>query len=98
MVCSLIDECRCYAYEDEQKQFCGARHGPVVEPCEEDCCFGGCPDDGSRQPFRIIRRPKKVGVAEKFDQVGISVLILVLITVLFGLLYIDLKSRAVRKI
>jgi len=59
---------------------------------------GGCPDDGSRQPFRIIQRPKKVEVVEKFDQVGISVLILVLITVLFGLLYIDLKIRSVRKI
>ena len=95
MVCSLIDECRCYAYEDEQKQFCGVRRGPVVEPCQEDCCFGGCPDDGSRQPFRIIQRPKKAIV---MDQVGISVLILVLITVLFGLLYIDLKIRSVRKI
>jgi len=37
-------------------------------------------------------------VVEKFDQVGISVLILVLIAVLFGLLYIDLKIRSVRKI
>ena len=60
MVCSLIDECRCYAYEDEQKQFCGARHGPVVEPCEEDCCFGGCPDDGSRQiPGCFFTRPPR---------------------------------------
>ena len=47
MVCSLIDECRCYSYEDDKKQFCGVRRGPDVLPCDEDCCFGGCPDDGS---------------------------------------------------
>jgi|TARA_B100001142_G_scaffold93200_1_gene94918 hypothetical protein len=96
MVCSLIDECRCYSYEDDKKQFCGVRRGPDVLPCDEDCCFGGCPDDGSRVPFRIIKRPEKKGPIEKFDKVEISVFMLVLIVVLLGLLYIDLKIKFVR--
>ena len=62
MVCSIIDECRCYAYSDvsdpKKTQFCGVRRGPNVVPCpEEECCAGGCPGDFPREPFRIINRP-----------------------------------------
>jgi len=62
MVCSIIDECRCYAYSDvsdpKKTQFCGVRRGPNVVPCpEEECCAGGCPGDFPKQPFRILERP-----------------------------------------
>ena len=62
MVCSIIDECRCYAYSDvsdpKKTQFCGMRRGSNVVPCpEEECCAGGCPGDFPREPFRIINRP-----------------------------------------
>ena len=58
MVCSIIDECRCFAYSDvsnpKTQQFCGVRRGPNVIPCpEEECCAGGCVGE----PFRIIERP-----------------------------------------
>jgi len=65
MVCSIIDECRCYAYSDttdpKKYQFCGVRRGQYVAACPEDeCCAGGCPGQTpgveSREPFRIIER------------------------------------------
>ena len=95
MICDVIEECRCYAYKGEIKQFCGVRKGPNVLPCPEDCCFGGCPEDGSRQPFRFIDRPtKRSRVTPKVA----NTLILVAITVLIVLLYIDLKISRVRKV
>ena len=95
MVCNLIDECRCYMYKGSSNQFCGVRRGPNVLPCPEDCCFGGCPDDRSRQPFRIIDRPNKV---LEFTPFQVNTLILTAITILFALLYINLKVTRVRKI
>jgi hypothetical protein len=95
MVCNVIDECRCFAYEGSKDQFCGVRRGDNVLPCPEDCCFGGCPDDGSREPFRYIERPKKVFLLKPQD---VNVLLLVSIAVLFVLFYIDLKIMGVRKI
>lgn len=64
MVCDVIDECRCYAYDYErdpkQKQFCAVRRGRYVSPCPSDCCSGGCPGQKTgvepREPFRIIKR------------------------------------------
>jgi len=53
MDCGIIDECRCYMYKGTEKQFCGARRGPNISPCQSACCAGGC----SGQPFRIIERP-----------------------------------------
>ena len=95
MVCNIIDECRCYSYKGERNQFCGVRKGPDVLPCPADCCFGGCPDDGSRSPFRYIDRPAEPIIVERTDPIA---LIVILIVVLLGLLYIDLKVRGVRKI
>ena len=61
MVCNVIDECRCYAYDDvknpKKEQFCGVRRGPDVIPCPSGCCAGGCPGKYPSQPFRIIKRP-----------------------------------------
>ena len=65
MVCSVIDECRCFAYDDvidpKRYQFCGVRRGPNVLQCPSDCCAGGCPGQNPkaepREPFRIIERP-----------------------------------------
>ena len=61
MVCNIIDECRCYAYDDvrnpKKEQFCGVRRGPDVIPCPSSCCAGGCPGKYHNQPFRIIKRP-----------------------------------------
>ena len=95
MVCNVIEECRCYAYKGEKRQFCGVRKGPNVVPCPEDCCFGGCPDDGSRPPFGYVERPN---LKFQFSRFQVNLLILVAIAVLFGLLYIDLKITGVRKI
>ena len=95
MVCNIIDECRCYSYKGERNQFCGVRKGPDVLPCPADCCFGGCPDDGSRSPFRYIDRPAEPIIVERIYPIA---LIVILIVVLLGLLYIDLKVRGVRKI
>ena len=96
MVCNVIEECRCFAYRGERNQFCGVRKGPNGLPCPDDCCFGGCPDDGSRPPFRYIERPDEPIVVERTDPNEVYILILVLIVVLLGLLYIDLKIRRVR--
>ena len=98
MVCNIIDECRCYSYKGERNQFCGVRKGPDVLPCPADCCFGGCPDDGSRSPFRYIDRPAEQIIVERTDPIEVYALIVILIVVLLGLLYIDLKVRGVRKI
>ena len=61
MVCNIIAECRCYAYDDvrnpKKEQFCGVRRGPDVIPCPSSCCAGGCPGKYPNQPFRIIKRP-----------------------------------------
>ena len=67
MVCNVIEECRCYAYDDvrnpKKEQFCGVRKGPHVIPCPKGCCAGGCPGKIPKQPLRIIKRqsPKKTG-------------------------------------
>ena len=68
MVCNVIEECRCYAYKGETEQFCGVRKGPNVLPCPKDCCSGGCPINGSRQPFRFIDRPRKSSVLTSTDR------------------------------
>ena len=95
MVCNVIEECRCYAYKGETEQFCGVRKGPNVLPCPKDCCSGGCPINGSRQPFRFIDRPPKSSMLTSRTA---NTLILTAITVLVVLLYIDLKVSRVRKI
>ena len=98
MVCRVIDECRCYAYKGETNQFCGTRRGPDVVHCPKDCCFGGCPDDGSRQPFGFIDRPTQRNVLENLKPVEVSISILLCIVVLLGLFHLDLKITSVRKI
>lgn len=76
MVCNVIENCRCFAYRGNRKQFCGVRKGPRVLPCPEDCCFGGCPDDGSRQPFRILDPPPLI---EEIDPTTVTTLIVIAI-------------------
>jgi len=90
MVCSIIDECRCYAYSDvsdpKKTQFCGVRRGPNVVPCpEEECCAGGCPGDFPKQPFRIIERPsnKDENLFSNYNSRDYAFLILVTLTVLY---------------
>ena len=95
MVCNVIEECRCFAYKGETEQFCGVRKGPRVLPCPGDCCAGGCPTNGSSQPFRFIKRPQR---SSTITSQTAKALILVAITSLFVLLYIDLKVTRVRKI
>ena len=95
MVCNVIDECRCFQYKGSSDQFCGVRRGRNVLPCPEDCCFGGCPDDGSREPFAIIDNPEKTRVSTPFQ---VNLYILTAISILCLLLYIDLKVSRVRKI
>ena len=96
MVCRVIDECRCYAYKGETNQFCASRQGANVKPCPKDCCFGGCPDDGSRHPFRFIDRPVQPTMLENLAPFDIYVSIFICILVLIGLFYLDLKIRSVR--
>ena len=90
MVCSVIDECRCYTYSDvpdpTQFQFCGVRKGPKVVACpEEECCDGGCPGNYPKQPFRILERPtdKENDTFSNYNPRDYAFLILVTLSVLF---------------
>jgi len=78
MVCNVIEECRCYAYDDvrnpKKEQFCGVRKGPYVIPCPKDCCAGGCPGKIPKQPFRIIKRPHAIKSKRRIDWIDIKVL------------------------
>jgi hypothetical protein len=92
MVCSIIDECRCYAYDDvwepKKFQFCGVRRGPHVISCpESDCCAGGCPGEvegiSPREPFRIIERPSIL----ETKQFSVEIYVLVLL-IMFSLVFL----------
>lgn len=75
MVCDVIDECRCYAYDYErdprQKQICAVRRGRYISPCPPGCCAGGCPGqtEGTepREPFRIVKRHFKDGENDRMS-------------------------------
>jgi hypothetical protein len=95
MVCSIIDECRCYAYDDvvepNKSQFCGVRRGPRVIACPEStCCSGGCPGQipglKPREPFRIIERP--LPLEGKHFSVEVYVLILLIMFSVVFLTYL----------
>lgn len=86
MVCSIIDECRCFAYDDMidpmRYQFCGVRRGPNVLNCPAECCAGGCPGQDpkaeSRQPFRIIERPAPMSSSDLPMRIFIFILLLLI--------------------
>lgn len=95
MVCNVIDECRCYAYDDvlnpKKEQFCGVRRGPHVIPCPKDCCAGGCPGKIPKQPFHIIKRPKAPKpVKPKFRirNLDINMKVLVFLTIILGSIFL----------
>ena len=92
MVCDVIENCRCYAYKGELKQFCGVRKGPKVLPCPRDCCSGGCPDDGSREPFRYIDRPAFVNL----DNRGFIFLLWLIVTAITIYMFRNLKIKQLR--
>ena len=94
MVCNVIEECRCYSYTGEKEQFCGVRKGPNVVSCPSDCCAGGCPDDGSRQPFRYIDRPTFVTLSNR----RFVFLLWLIVTVSIIYFFRHLKIKQVRKI
>ncbi|AFC35036.1 hypothetical protein OtV6_128 [Ostreococcus tauri virus RT-2011] len=92
MVCSIIDECRCFAYDDvadpRKSQFCGVRRGPNVMACpENDCCAGGCPGQVPglipREPFRIIERPSSFRMPEYNPELYILIMLII-----FSLLFL----------
>lgn len=96
MVCDVIEDCKCYAFRGDKRQFCGVRKGPKVLLCSSDCCHGGCTDDGSRPPFRYIDREE---APEKLVQMGhVNILALISVVAILYLLYlnINLKTRRVR--
>ena len=89
MVCSIIDECRCFAYDDvvnpKKTQFCGVRRGPRVALCPEStCCAGGCPGQvaglSPREPFSIIERPSS---SSEFSPKFYMLVLLLLLSILF---------------
>jgi hypothetical protein len=92
MVCNVIENCRCFAYKGEAEQFCGVRKGSNVLPCPKDCCAGGC---SGPNPFRFIDKPNRAMI---FTPQRATTFILVAITVLILLLFIDLKITPLRKI
>jgi hypothetical protein len=94
MVCDVIENCRCYAFKGSKEQFCAVRKGPSVLPCPTDCCAGGCPDDGSREPFRYIDRPDYFAIDKRFFMF-ILWLIVTVATIFF---FRNLKIKQVRKI
>ena len=91
MVCSIIDDCRCFAYDDvdpKRIQFCGVRRGPNVVPCpEKECCAGGCPGQvpnlTPREPFRVIERPSPLRMPEYNPKLYILIML-----VMFSLLFL----------
>ena len=92
MVCSIIDECRCFAYDDvadpKKSQFCGVRRGPHVVECpENDCCAGGCPGQvpnlTPREPFRVIERPSRSFGRSQVNPEIYMLIILIMFSVLF---------------
>ena len=94
MVCNVIENCRCYAYKGSKEQFCAVRKGPRILPCPADCCAGGCPDDGSRQPFRYIDRQDHFTV----DKRVFMFLLWLIVTIATIYFFRDLKIKRVRKI
>lgn len=90
MVCNVIEECRCYAYDDvrnpKKEQFCGVRKGPHVIPCPKGCCAGGCPGKIPKQPFRIIKRPRPKKTRKGFNQTEIK--ILMYLAVILGCIFL----------
>ena len=91
MVCSIIDECRCFAYDDvadpKKSQFCGVRRGPHVVACPEStCCAGGCPGQvpglTPREPFRVIERPSSLRVPD-FNPKLYTLIMLIIFSLLF---------------
>lgn len=78
LACDVIDNCRCYAQTPSSPQFCGARHGPKVEPCAPACCAGGCTGP---EPFAILN-PQDTGRTGSFPLVFALLLILVIISTL----------------
>ena len=106
MDCGIIDECRCFAYDDvkdpKKFQFCGVLRGNRVETCPPGCCAGGCPGQSKkafpREPFRVVKRPHKGGKREDvYVSAEIVFAVFVLATVMF-LLFHDLKINRVRKV
>ena len=99
MVCSIIDECRCFAYDDvdsKRIQFCGMRRGPNVVPCpEKECCAGGCPGQvpglEPREPFRIIERPSGSSEISQMDPKFYILVILVILSVYFYISYLKIN-------
>lgn len=96
MVCNVIDECRCYAFKGDNKQFCGVRKGPDVLLCPPECCHGGCTDDGSRPPFRYIDRPNIESKLVKLGSVNVLVIISIIVLLYLLVMNINLKSKRVR--
>lgn len=94
MVCNVIEECRCYSYTGDKEQWCGVRKGPKVLPCPSDCCAGGCPDDGSRQPFQYIDRPEFITVSNQ----RFVFFIWAIVTIVTIYFFRSLKITSVRKI
>jgi hypothetical protein len=76
LACDIIDNCRCYANTATSPQFCGARHGPKVEPCPPACCAGGC---NGPEPFAILNdgMPHRTG---SFWLVFVGLVILVILS------------------
>jgi len=78
LACDIIDNCRCYAEYPSSPQFCGARHGPKVDPCPPACCAGGC--DGP-EPFAVIHSQDRLTTGS-FPLVFAFLVILVIISTL----------------
>jgi hypothetical protein len=92
MVCSIIDECRCFAYSDvadpKNSQFCGVRRGVRVVGCPEStCCAGGCPGQvpglTPREPFRVVERP----LPYEGKQFSMEVYVLILL-IMFSIVFL----------
>ena len=100
MVCNVIDECRCYQLKGNTNQFCGVRRGERVVRCPDDCCFGGCVSDGSREPFRIINfnDSSSSSIVKEPDPVQAYDHILLIFIVFCIIMIIYLKIRGLRKV
>jgi len=79
LACDVIDNCRCYAKTPTSPQFCGARHGPNVDPCPPACCAGGC---RGPEPFAILND----GMSQKTGSFWLVFVALVILVILSTIL------------
>lgn len=90
-MCDIIDECRCYAYNDSKspkgEQVCGIKKHGSIHPCKPGCCPGGCSGQCKDVPDR-----EPYGTGEKFEVPRLDVIFKICMVIILGLVIISTLS------